>query len=115
MNCRCCKPNQYLYTFSGSLFYCGPLLTDKKLLSVTLSSGGSRPLDKWGEGGGGGHPDPEKSGGGGEEVSKENIFAALRASVWSKNGGGAGGGVLPWICHCCLKGHHFLGFTREKC
>ena len=37
----------------------------------------------WGDG----HPDPEISGGG--PVSK-NFFPAFRASVWSKNKGGAG-------------------------
>ena len=48
-------------------------------------------------GGGGGHPDTEISGG----WSPKNVFAALRASVWSTNkcvcGGGGrilvGGGV----------------------
>ena len=46
----------------------------------------SRPLGKGGGGGGGRSP--------------ENIFLALRASVWSKTKGGGGPpGPLPWIRH----------------
>ena len=40
-----------------------------------------------GEAGGGGHPDPEIGWGGG---SPKKCFSAPRASVWSKNKGGAG-------------------------
>ena len=41
-------------------------------------------------GAGAGHPDPEIRGGG---PGLQNIFFALRASVWSKNKGG--GGLAP--------------------
>ena len=44
---------------------------------------------------GGRHPDPEIRGrGGGVWMRSQNFFfPALRASVWSKNKGGRGGGV----------------------
>ena len=47
---------------------------------------------------GGRHPDPEIRGrGGGVWMRSQNFFfPALRASVWSKNKGGGGGGVT-WI------------------
>ena len=47
-----------------------------------------------GGGGGGGQPNPEIREGGG---SVKKIFWALQDSVWSKNKGGGGGGVVPWI------------------
>ena len=41
-------------------------------------------------------PDPDLQGeGGGEERTQENFFPALRASVWSKNKRGGGGGWGP--------------------
>ena len=54
-----------------------------------VSSGGSRPSDKVGEGG---HPDPDIRGGG--AVSKKNV-SALWASAWSKNKGGGGQAPSP--------------------
>ena len=44
---------------------------------------------------GGRHPDPEirGRGGGGVDAVSKFFFPALRASVWSKNKGGRGGGV----------------------
>ena len=56
-------------------------LTKKK---KKQGSGGSRPSDKRG-GGGAGHPDTEIIGG----ARSQKKFFALRASVWSKNKGGA--------------------------
>ena len=60
-----------------------------ELLIRILFSGRSRPSDKVV---GGGHPDPEIRGGG---RSPKNFFSALRASFWSKNKRGAGGGRDP--------------------
>ena len=49
----------------------------------------SRPSDK--DGGGNGHPDPEIRGG----PAPPKFFSALRASFWSKNKWGGGGGGKP--------------------
>ena len=54
---------------------------------------------------GGRHPDPEIRGrGGGVDAVSKFFFPALRASVWSKNKGGRGGGgsLDPSLLWCLI-------------